>query len=73
MRASAPEPGSLRHVGEFHHGMRGVSGKKHDLKILERIVYKSGGDITISIARSFERIEECVDAVESRLYSRLAD
>lgn len=44
-----------------------------DLELFERIVYKSADDIAVSIARSFERLEERIDAAESRIYSRLAD
>ena len=44
-----------------------------DLNALERIIYKNGDDIAVSLARSFERLEERIDAAESRIYSRLAD
>lgn len=44
-----------------------------DLELVERILYKSADDIAVSIARSFERLEERVDSTESRLYSRFAD
>ena len=44
-----------------------------DLELVERIVYKNGDDIAVSIARSFERLEERMDAMESRIYSRMAD
>ena len=37
------------------------------------IIYKNGDDIAVSISRSFERLEERIDAVESRLYSRLSE
>jgi hypothetical protein len=40
---------------------------------VERIVYKNGDDVAVSVARSFERLEERMDAMEARLYSRLAD
>jgi uncharacterized protein Yka (UPF0111/DUF47 family) len=40
---------------------------------IERIFYKSGDDLAVSVARSFERMEERIDAMESRLYNRLAD
>ena len=33
-----------------------------DLEIIERIIYKNGDDVAVSIARSFERIEERIDA-----------
>jgi len=44
-----------------------------DLDAIERIIYKNADDIAVSIARSFERMEERIDASESRLYARLAD
>ncbi|MBP6858467.1 MAG: hypothetical protein KBC33_01395 [Candidatus Pacebacteria bacterium] len=44
-----------------------------DLELIERIVYKNSDDIAISIARSFQRLEERIDGSESRIYSRLAD
>ena len=44
-----------------------------DLEQIERIIYRSADDVAVSIARSFERMEERVDATESRLYGRLAE
>jgi len=44
-----------------------------DLESIERIIYKNSDDIAVSIARSFERLEERIDAAEARLYSRFAD
>ena len=44
-----------------------------DLELIERVIYKNGDDIAISIGRSFERLEERIDAAESRIYGRLAD
>ncbi len=44
-----------------------------DLELIERLIYKNGDDVAISITRSFERLEERVDAMESRIYSRLSD
>lgn len=44
-----------------------------DLDAIERIIYKSADDIAISIARSFERLEERMDATGSSLYSRIAE
>ena len=46
---------------------------KTDLELIERVIYKNGDDIAVSIARSFERLEERMDAMESRIYSRMAD
>ena len=44
-----------------------------DLELIERVIYKNGDDLAVSVSRSFERIEERIDAMESRLYSRLND
>ena len=44
-----------------------------DLELVERIIYKNGDDIAVSIGRSFERLEERIDGVESRIYSRLLE
>lgn len=41
--------------------------------MIERVIYKHGDDIAVSIARSFERLEERIDAMEARIYGRLAD
>lgn len=50
-----------------------MSLETKDLELVERIIYKNGDDIAVSIGRSFERLEERIDAAESRIYSRLAD
>ena len=42
-----------------------------DLEHIERLLFKSADDVAVSIARSFERLEERMDSTESRLYSRL--
>jgi len=44
-----------------------------DREFFERLLYKANDDIAVSIARSFERLEERIDAVESRLYGRITD
>jgi hypothetical protein len=44
-----------------------------DLDLIERILSKNEDDVAVSIARSFERMEERIDATESRLYGRMAD
>jgi phage shock protein A len=44
-----------------------------DLDMFERIICKVGDDLVVSIARSFERMEERIDGMEARLYSRFAD
>jgi hypothetical protein len=46
---------------------------QQDLELIERVIYKNGDDIAISMGRSFERLEERIDAAESRLYGRIAD
>ena len=50
-----------------------MSLDQKDLELVERIIYKNGDDVAVSIARSFERLEERMDAAESRIYSRIAD
>lgn len=50
-----------------------MSLDQKDLELVERIIYKNGDDVAVSIARSFERLEERLDAAESRIYSRIAD
>lgn len=44
----------------------------HDPEQIERVMCKQADDIAVSIARSFERLEEWIDSAESRLHSRLA-
>ncbi|MFA6294922.1 MAG: hypothetical protein WC666_00670 [Candidatus Paceibacterota bacterium] len=50
-----------------------MSLDQKDLELIERLVYKNSDDIAVSIARSFERLEERIDATESRIYTRLAE
>ncbi len=50
-----------------------MSLEHKDVELIERIIYKNGDDVAVSIARSFERLEERIDSVESRIYSRLSD
>ena len=50
-----------------------MSLDQKDLERIERLVYKNADDVAISIARSFDRLEERVDAAESRIHSRLAE
>jgi hypothetical protein len=47
--------------------------EQKDFEVIERIIYKNADDIAISIARSFERLEEHVDAAESRIHSKLGE
>ena len=44
-----------------------------DLEQIERMIYKNGDDVAVANARSFDRLEERLDAMESRIYSRFAD
>ena len=46
---------------------------KKDIEIIEQIIYKNADDIAVSLARSFERLEERMDAGESRLLTRMAE
>lgn len=50
-----------------------MSLEPKDIELLERVIYKNSDDVAVSIARSFERLEERIDAAESRIYSRMAD
>lgn len=47
--------------------------KPADLEAIERFVYRNGDDMAMAISRSFERLEERMDAIESRIFSRLAE
>ena len=47
--------------------------EQKDLELIERVIYKNGDDIAVSIGRSFERLEERIDSAEARIYGRLAD
>jgi len=44
-----------------------------DIELIERIIYKTSDDVVVSIARSLERLEERIDATESRLDAKLND
>jgi len=44
-----------------------------DLELIERLIYKNADDIAVSIARSFERLEERINVSESRIHTRLSD
>jgi hypothetical protein len=46
---------------------------QQDLEQIERVIYKNGDDIAMSIGRSFERLEERIDSAESRIYGRLIE
>ncbi len=44
-----------------------------DLEQITSIIYKAHDDLAVSIARSFERFEERIDALETRLCGRATD
>lgn len=50
-----------------------MSLEQKDIELIERVIYKNGDDVAVSVARSFERLEERIDGAESRIYSRLSD
>jgi hypothetical protein len=50
-----------------------MSLDQKDLELIERVIYKNSDDLAVSVARSFERLEERIDAAESRIYSRFTD
>jgi DNA-binding Lrp family transcriptional regulator len=50
-----------------------MSLDQKDIELIEHLMFKSSDDIAVSISRSFERLEERIDASESRLTSRLAE
>ena len=50
-----------------------MSIDQKDLEQIERVIYKNGDDIAMSIGRSFERLEERIDSAESRIYGRLIE
>ena len=50
-----------------------MSLNREDIEQIERLIYKNADDVAISISRSFERLEERIDATESRIATRLAE
>ena len=50
-----------------------IENMDKDMQMIERMIYKASDDIAVSIGRSFERLEERIDAGEARIYSRLTD
>jgi hypothetical protein len=50
-----------------------MSFEQKDLELIEHMLYKNSDDISIAIGRSFERLEDRMDNIESRTYTRLAD
>jgi hypothetical protein len=53
--------------------MNTMSLDQKDVELIERIIFKHSDDVAVSIARSFERLEERIDAGEARTYSRIAE
>ena len=47
--------------------------EQKDFESIERVIFKNSDDIAVSISRSFERLEERVDALEARIFSRIGD
>lgn len=50
-----------------------MSLEQKDCEIIERLVYRCADEISVSLGRSFERLEECLNEMETRIYKRLAD
>jgi len=50
-----------------------MSLDQKDLELLETVLYRNSDNIGIAIGRSFERLEEHMDNMESRIYKRLAE
>ena len=50
-----------------------MSLEQKDLEQIERVVYKNADDIAVAIGRSFERLEERIDAAEARIHSCLSE
>ncbi|MES2216533.1 MAG: hypothetical protein V4481_04540 [Patescibacteria group bacterium] len=50
-----------------------MSLDQKDLELIERLIYKNADDVAVSIARSFERLEERIDTMEGRLYTRISE
>ena len=44
-----------------------------DVEAIERVIYRNGDDIAMSMGRSFERLEEKIEAADSRIYARLTE
>ena len=44
-----------------------------DIEQIERIIIKNSDDVAVSVARALERLEERVDATETRLINRIDD
>ena len=44
-----------------------------DLEAIERVIYRNGDDIAVSIGRSFERLEEKIIDAENRICRRLME
>ena len=47
--------------------------KPGDLEAIERVIYRNGDDIAVSVGRAFERLEEQMKTIESHIYGRLTE
>jgi hypothetical protein len=47
--------------------------KPADLEAIERVIYRNGDDIAMAVGRAFERLEEQMNSIESRIYGRLVE
>jgi hypothetical protein len=47
--------------------------KPGDLEAIERVIYRNGDDIAMAVGRSFERLEEKMNSIESHIYGRLSE
>ena len=45
--------------------------EQKDVEAIERVVYRNADDIAVAISRSFERLEERLESVESRVLGGL--
>lgn len=50
-----------------------MSLDQKDLEQIENVIRKYTDDQAVSISRSFERIEEKIEAIESRMYARISE
>lgn len=41
-----------------------MSLEQTDIELIERILYKNSDDIAVSIARSFEKLEDKIDSIK---------
>jgi hypothetical protein len=46
---------------------------KELLEQIEKIINGRSDDLAVALSRSFERLEERIDAIEARMYTRLVE